>query len=187
MRAGVFAVLLASTLLMRNEVVIALMVWAAAWIVYEVRARRQGTPTAPRKLLGAVGIPLLVIAAVMGGVAASSLRGDFVQPVQRACSAQHLPGVRRRISAAARGLQGQPVHGRSDLMERDFGKPMPSMLDAIDANPGAIGAHYLWNARLLPYGLQLMLFDRISAGGRTAIPITCRSRSSQRRPSSPPS
>ena len=74
-----FAVLLASTLLMRNEVVIALVVWTAAWIVYEVRARRQGTPTAPRKLLGAVGIPLLVIAAVMGGVAASSLRGDFVQ------------------------------------------------------------------------------------------------------------
>jgi len=49
MRAGVFAVLLASTFLMRNEVVIAVMVWAAAWIVYEVRARRQGTPTAPRR------------------------------------------------------------------------------------------------------------------------------------------
>ena len=64
-------------------------------------------------------------------------------------------------------------------MERDFGKPMPSMLDAIDANPGAIGAHYLWNARLLPYGLQLMLFDRISAGGQNRdpdyVPVTTES------------
>jgi hypothetical protein len=170
MRAGVFAVLLASTLLMRNEVVIALLVWVAAWIVYEVRARRQGTPTAPRKLLGAVGIPLLVIAAVMGGVAASSLRGDFVQRfnehAQLSICQAYAVGYQQRHE----DFKGNPFTGCSGLMERDFGKPMPSMLDAIDANPGAIGAHYLWNARLLPYGLQLMLFDRISAGGQNRDP-----------------
>ena len=170
MRAGVFAVLLASTLLMRNEVVIALVVWTAAWIVYEVRARRQGTPTAPRKLLGAVGIPLLVIAAVMGGVAASSLRGDFVQRFNDHADLSICQAYAIGYQQRHEDFKGNPFTGCPGLMERDFGKPMPSMLDAIDANPGAIGAHYLWNARLLPYGLQLMLFDRISAGGQNRDP-----------------
>ena len=179
MRAGVFAALLASTLLMRNEVVIALAVWTGAWIVYELRVRRQGAPTAPRKLLGAVGIPLVVIAAVMGGVAASSLRGDFVHRFNEHAELSICQAYAVGYQQRHEDFRGNPFTGCPRLMERDFAKPMPSMLDAIDANPGAIGAHYLWNARLLPYGLQLMLFDRISAGGQNRdpdyVPVTTES------------
>jgi hypothetical protein len=166
----VFAVLLASTVLMRNEVVIALLIWTVAWIVYELRARRRGQPTAPRRLLAAAGWPILVIAVVTGAVALSARQSDFVDRFNdhaklSVCQAYAL-GYQQRHP----GFKGNPFTACPDLMQRQFGQPMPSMIDALDANAGAMGAHYLWNARLLPYGLQLMLFDRISAGGQDRDP-----------------
>jgi hypothetical protein len=38
------------------------------------------------------------------------------------------------------------------------------LIQAIRANPSAIAEQFAWNAGLVPYGLQLMLFDRISGG-----------------------
>src|SRR5262249_3862935 len=157
MRAGVFTVLLASTIFMRNEVVLALAIWTIAWIVYEVRARRQGKPTEPRRLLNAAGLPVLVIAALTGAMALSAKEGDFVDRLNAhaelsICQAYAL-GYQQRHEE----FKGNPFTACPRLMQSDFGRPMPSMIDAIDANPGAMGAHYWWNLRLLPYGLQLML------------------------------
>ena len=103
-------------------------------------------------------------------MAASSLRGDFVHRFNEHAELSICQAYAVGYQQRHEDFKGNPFTGCSGLMERDFGKPMPSMLDAIDANPGAIGAHYLWNARLLPYGLQLMLFDRISAGGQNRDP-----------------
>jgi hypothetical protein len=53
------------------------------------------------------------------------------------------------------------------------------MRQAIAANPGAMADHFLWNARLIPEGLQLMLFDRISGTEEVNpdyLPVTTRSR-----------
>jgi hypothetical protein len=170
MRASVFAVLLASTILVRNEHVVAVLVWTAAWIAYEVQARRRGRGTAPRRLAVAVGWPLLAVGAVTGAVIFSYPHNDL----------RHRFGVHESISicqAYAVGYEqrhhdfkGNPFTGCRPLMKRDFGKEMPSMTDAIRSNPGAMGAHFLWNARLIPYGIQLMLFDRISAGGQDRDP-----------------
>ncbi len=180
MRAGVFGVLLATTVLMRNEVVIALLVWMVVWIVYEVGARGRGEATPPRKLLTAAGIPILAVAAVTGLVAATSYRGDdlhrFSQHEELSVCQGYAVGYAQRHP----GYRGNPFTNCSQLMEREFGEPMPSMLAAIRANPSAVGQHFLWNARLLiPYGLQLMLFDRISAGGQNRdpdyIPVKARS------------
>ncbi len=179
MRAGVFAVLLASTILIRNEVAVALAVWAAAWIAYEVRLRRRGEGTEPRRLAAAAGLPILAIGAVTGAVILSSpnddLGGRFEDHQALSVCQAYALGYEQRNS----DFTGSPFTGCERLMDRDFGKPMPTMLAAIRANPGAMGEHFLWNARLLPYGLQLMLFDRISAGGQNQdpdyVPVTAES------------
>ena len=181
MRAGVFGVLLAATVLVRNEVALALAVWTVAWVAYEVRATRRGAGTGAQRLAVAAGAPVLAIGAVTGALALSYPNGDLAHRFQAheelsVCQA-YAVGYQQRHD----DFRANPFSGCGRLMARDFGKPMPSMIDAIGANPGAIGAHYLWNAQLLPYGLQLMLFDRISAGGRTATPTTCRSRRDRRR------
>jgi hypothetical protein len=48
------------------------------------------------------------------------------------------------------------------LMDRKFGRSDPTLTEALESNPGAVGGHFLWNARLTPAALQLMLFDRTS-------------------------
>lgn len=180
MRAGVFTVLLAATVLMRNEVAVAVAVWTVAWIVYEVRARRRGDGTEPRRLLRSAVLPTLGVAALTAAVALSSAEGDFVHRFNEHAELSNCQAYAVGYQQRNDDFKGNPFTGCARLMERDFGKPMPSMADALRANPGAIGAHYLWNTRLLPYGLQLMLFDRISAGGQNRDPdyISVRARSS---------
>ena len=170
MRAGVFGVLLAATVLVRNEVAVALAVWTVAWVAYEVRATRRGAGTGAQRLAVAAAAPVLAIGAVTGALALSYPNGDLAHRFQAheelsVCQA-YAVGYQQRHD----DFRANPFSGCGRLMARDFGKPMPSMIDAIGANPGAIGAHYLWNAQLLPYGLQLMLFDRISAGGQNRDP-----------------
>jgi hypothetical protein len=180
MRAGVFAALLAATVLVRNEVAVALVVWTFAWGLYEIRARRRGAGTDAPTLALAAGVPVLIIAILSGAMVLSDpVHGDLARRFQdhqelSVCQA-YAVGYQQRHD----DFGGNPFVVCPRLMERDFGEPMPSMLAAIRANPAAMGEHYLWNARLFPYGLQLMLFDRISAGGQDRdpdyIPVTTRS------------
>jgi hypothetical protein len=170
MRGTVFAVLLASTILVRNEHVVALGVWTVAWIAYEVRARRRGEGTEMRRLLAAAGLPVLAIGAVTGALILSwpnsDLRARFETHESVSVCQAYALGYQQRHQ----DFKGNPFTGCERLMERDFGQYEPSMTEAIRANAGAMGAHFLWNARLFPYGMQLMLFDRISAGGQDRDP-----------------
>jgi hypothetical protein len=50
----------------------------------------------------------------------------------------------------------------NDLLTRDFGNPRPSMSEMLRTNPRAAFEHFLWNLRLTPAGLQLLLFGEVS-------------------------
>ena len=164
MRAGVFTVLLATAVLVRNEVAIALAFWTAAWIAYELRARGRGEGAEPRRLLAAVGIPFLAVGVLSAAVFVSSTHKDvghsFAEKGKLNLCQSYAFGYQQRHDDFA----GSPFLDCGRLMARDFGEARPTLTEAIGANPGAMGAHFLWNARLAPYGLELMLFDRISAG-----------------------
>lgn len=45
------------------------------------------------------------------------------------------------------------------LMTKTFGAPRVSFVEAVKKNPGALAEHYLWNLKLLPAGLQVLLFN----------------------------
>jgi hypothetical protein len=53
-------------------------------------------------------------------------------------------------------------------MQHDFGRPRPSLLEAIDANPRAMAGFVAWNLRLAPSGLQVGLFGATATGDNPA-------------------
>jgi hypothetical protein len=165
MRSVVFALLLAGTLFLRAETVFALLVWTAAWVAYEVREARRGAATPVRELWRAVGVPVLVVALLAAAVLASDPGRDGVIERFRGRESTNVCenyafGYEQRHDDYKRS----PFAGCGPLSLREFGDETPSLIGAIKANPGAMREHFLWNARLVPYGLELMLFDRISAG-----------------------
>lgn len=49
------------------------------------------------------------------------------------------------------------------LMQREFGQPLPSLRQMIAANPIAVAEHMLWNLYLLPAGMELLLFNAVGS------------------------
>jgi hypothetical protein len=164
MRSAVFAALLLTTVLMRAETVFALAIWTIAWIAYEVREARRGRPTPPGRLTRAFGLPalgaiVLATAVVLSDSQPGGLLDRFSAKASLNTCQNYAFGYEQR-----HGYGPSPFAGCGALALRDFDDESPSLIGAIEANPGAMGEHFLWNARLVPHGLELMLFDRISAG-----------------------
>ena len=141
MRAGVFAVLLATAVFVRNEVGDRPRLLDAG--LDRLRAARPGprggSGAAPAPRRGRDPVPR-GRAALRGRVRLLDPTGTSATPLRREGQAQPLPELRLRLPAAPRRLPG----GRrfidcGRLMARDFGEPRPSLTTAIGANPGAIG------------------------------------------------
>ncbi len=165
MRSGVFAVLLASTVFLRTETMIALAIWTAAWILYEVRQRREGEATPPARLIRAFGYPVLVVAVLGVAVVANDPKGgDALARINHRQAVNVCQNYAFGYEQRHDDYRASPFAGCGPLAVREFGDERPLLIEAIRANPGAMGEHFLWNAGLVPYGLELMLFDRISAG-----------------------
>jgi hypothetical protein len=59
------------------------------------------------------------------------------------------------------------------LLRQVFGKPEPTLLQGAFADPRAVGAFVLWNARLLPSGLQVAMFGATSSSDQPDyVPVT---------------
>jgi hypothetical protein len=59
---------------------------------------------------------------------------------------------------------GDAFGGCAPLMRQTFGRPMPSIFQAIAANPKAVAAFAVWDARLAPGGLQVSLLGADAFG-----------------------
>ena len=160
MRAAVLAILVVSGTLVRTEIIVAAVAWAAVWIGYEVWTRRRTLLAVPRaKALAAVAIPVALAAIYFGpaspGDEAVANKGSLV-----VCQG-YAHGARQRGEYQTELTSNQPLACRG-LMQEVFGQPFPSWSQAVRANPGAIAEHLAWNAGLIPHGVELMLFDQTS-------------------------
>jgi hypothetical protein len=165
MRSAVLGILLGTTILVRFETIFAAIVWAAAWIAYEVWRRRHKGEDAPspRRLAAAFAAPLAVVGVLVAvGLAlwtsGSSVGARFGDTQSFVLCRQFARGYEERHPQNAGGSLKSCQH----LMQEKFGSRTPSYATAFVANPSEMAAHVLWNARLAPFGLQLLLFDRIS-------------------------
>jgi hypothetical protein len=161
-RRGIaLAAFLATTLLMRNEFLIATAGLAALCAAAEAHSRWR------RQQRGSL-TPYLV--PVLGAVALTCVfyaRSSVKYPqLTDALRRKHNLNV---CQIVAYGYQQRhtewtpsPWTECQGLMVQLFDRPELSLGEAIRANPSAIWEHLLWNTRLIPGGVQLLLFNEIS-------------------------
>jgi hypothetical protein len=159
-RATVFGLLLASALLVRSENIVAAVVFGVIWLGYELWRRREEAGPSWRTLAAATAIPLVSLAALIGLV---SWRNDAEGSVFDGLSQKHEINL---CQVYAIGLwQGgderaqNPAGQCTVYTKEDFGRPFPSLTEAVAENPGAIAEHLGRNAELIPAGLESSLFN----------------------------
>ncbi len=163
-RGTAVAVLAASTILVRNEFVIAAALMALMCLLYE--CYQNGRALLTKREILAYGIPL-ACAALLCVVAYWRSTTHFPE-LSAALKEKHTVnmsqvfafGFQQRNSAWA----GNPWFDGQSLMQETFGKGLPSFGEMLRANPAAVMEHLLWNLRLIPNGLQLLLFGAMFGG-----------------------
>ncbi len=155
------AILLASAVLVRSELIAAAAILALVLVVYEareLRRRRRGTRVA---YLRAYVVPLALASLLVGGAyARSHVQGrdawNLLQAKEEAnfCNAYAASFQQRHPTR----FTGNPFTECSPLMLHTFGRPMPTIPQATTANPRAMAGFAAWNAQLVPGGLQVGLF-----------------------------
>jgi hypothetical protein len=168
-RGGGLAILCATTLLVRNELIVAVSVLAVSFLIWEWRlaraARAHGNPAArPRDYLTAYGLPLILAGLICLFFYSRSV--TKIQDLQTAGAPKHTINM---CQVYAFGYQQRhPEWTKSpwtqcyELMTATFGDKLVPLSDMIRRNPGAVLEHFLWNVSLTPNGLQVLLFNATS-------------------------
>ena len=166
-RAAVLGILAGSTLLVRNEIIIATGLWAllCLWRDGPFQGRRGARP-GRSAVLGAYAAALLIVAGLSSLV---WVRSPYDVPTVRVllhrkhtlnvCQIYAFGHAQRHPEWTA-----SPWTECQGLMRRTFGNPEPTMAEALRAEPRAMVEHFAWNGLLVPAGLQLQLFGAISGG-----------------------
>src|SRR3954447_11535779 len=170
-RGVVLGILVASTFLVRNELFVAAGCWVVVCVVWEYRERRagkrRGAPaprSGPRPLL-VYGLPLLAAALLIGFFYQRSYIKS--RELRRVFDAKHTVNMGQVYTFGLAQRQHDTVVNPwteyQNVMRRDFGAPEVSLTRMLRTNPRATLAHVLWNVRLTPAGLQLLLFNATSS------------------------
>jgi hypothetical protein len=166
-RGTALAILLATFVLVRNEILIAAAIFALICLVREVRARRRlGAAGAGfwHTRLSAYGIPAMAglgVCAVFYGL-------SYVKypAMLNVIDSKHNANM-CQVYAFGHGQRHpewtlSPWLECGPLMEATFGRARPSLAQMFISNPSAAFEHFWWNASLTPNGLQLALFNSMS-------------------------
>ncbi len=159
---------LLSAFLMRNELFIATGLWLVICVGWEVyRSRRDGALPALTYARAYV-IPIILAFAV---VVLFYLRADVQFPeLSQKLEIKHTLNVCQiyayNYQQRHTDWTESPWTQCQDLMMQVFKVPQPSMLEAIERNPRAMAAYFAWNVRLIPDGLQVLLFNATAGTGQ---------------------
>ena len=179
MWGSVLTVLLLGAVTSRYELLIAAVAWCGAWLVAEVRRasddREDGLGRRLRRTAVAFVVPLLITGAVATFVV---VRSNADRSVAEAFSDRQDATVCQNYAVGYKQLHddfgGSPSLDCAVLSKRVFGAERPTPWEALTANPGAMREYILWNVALIPAGVQLALFNAISAdrGNPDVIPVS---------------
>ena len=162
-RGAALAVLVATSVLVRNEMTVAVVIYFAICILRERRDfRKPHPPGAAGKLLAAYAVPMLVALTICLFFYWRSVEKfpqllDTAKHTVNMCQVYAFGFQQRTPSwVSSPWLDCQP------LIRETFGLDSPSLWQMIKANPGAVYEHFLWNISLIPSGFQMGLFDMMS-------------------------
>jgi hypothetical protein len=162
MRGVCVGLLLLSTVLVRNELLIVFGAFTFLSIVYDIWQARTGRRSLPLvRYLAAYGIPLAVAVAI---ILTAYWRSTTKYPeLTDLLKVKHTLNVSQIYTFGYGqrnpGANDDPWVGYQALMKRTFGNELPTMREAFLANPKAMMEHFLWNVSLIPSGLQVALFN----------------------------
>jgi hypothetical protein len=162
-RGRALAILLTASILVRNELILATLTFAAVCLIWEIRSF-----TGQRRVaqLAAYAIPLLVatlictVFYIRNVTQFPGLSSALREKHALSMCQSYAFGYQQRHS----DWQGNPWTQCRELMQARFGEPRPSLAEMLRANPREVLEHFLWNLSLVPNGVQLALFNAI--GGR---------------------
>jgi hypothetical protein len=153
-------------ILVRNELALAAVLTAALCLGWEIREARRGNGPGWGGRLLAYALPLAAGAGLcLGAYQRSAVRGE---ELRRVYNHKHTLNMAQVYSFGYQ--QRHPDWTRNpwiayhELMTAHFGKELPSLTEMLHTNRGALLEHFAWNARLLPNGLELLLFN--ATGGK---------------------
>lgn len=162
-RGCILAALVATTVLVRNEYVVALVLLAAAALVYEIWFASSGEPGRARRLALGYGAP--IAGAVLVGVAfyaQSYLKFPAIVPSSNAKHTVNMCQVYAFGYSQRHDWTLSPWVECYGLMQQTFGMRLPTLGQMLMLNPRATLEHFAWNISLIPNGLQVALFNRMS-------------------------
>jgi hypothetical protein len=167
-RGTALAILTGTAILARNELVVSVVVFSVCcigWEIYQFKRKRMTTPTEIWLLAKHYALPLGVS---LMFCAFFYLRSDATIPnLSAALHAKHTVNMCQTFAFGH--LQRHPDWGKDPwlqcygLMRETFGKERPTFKEMLFANPSAVFQHVLWNIKLIPAGLQVLLFSATSS------------------------
>jgi hypothetical protein len=174
-RGCALALLLLSSLLVRNELVIGVWLLALLCLFYEILKARRMAARPLAQYIRAYGIPLALVAGVLlFFYSRSTVKGH---QLSSALTAKHTFNLGQVYAFGYQ--QRHPEWNRNvwyqypELTVAHFGKEPSTLIEMIAANPRAAWEHFRWNVGLTPSGLQLLLFNA-SSGSKNPDYVPCR-------------
>ncbi len=162
---ALLGIALVSTVLIRNEYVLAVAV-LAAWPA--LHWLRQGRPFFSTSFFstgirfGAIFFAAGIL--IAGFYSASYIKGDNIRERSKPKHTLNMCQV------FAFGYQqrhydwvGSPWTDCTSLMQEKFGMPLPSLREMIAKNPTEVIEHFAWNLSLTRAGMEVLLFNATSA------------------------
>jgi hypothetical protein len=167
-RGTALAILVATMLLVRNELVVGVIVFAAICLVREISEargmKRAGTESFWRRRMVAYATPLVVAL----GVFAVFYSRSFVKypEIIAAADAKHTQNMCQVFAFGYSQRHPEwdlsPWTECGGLAKSVFGYEGPTIVQMITSNPSAAFEHFLWNLSLTFNGLQVSLFNSMS-------------------------
>lgn len=167
-RGSALAILITATFLVRNELIISCAIFGTVCLAREILGGRL----ALSKQDSSAWRTTLLSYVVPGLIAGSIVLFWYDRARYQGAKLARVMDFKHTLNVAqiyAFGYQQRhpdyvddPWVGYAALMNRDFGKALPSLGEAVRLNPRAMLDHFIWNAKLIPNGLQVLLFNSMS-------------------------
>ena len=161
-RGVALALLILTTVLMRNEMLIPAAIFAMGCLQYELRRRKETVQLT--RLSAAYAVPCALSLCLCVAFYARAV--DQGPAMWQSLRSKHTLNI---CQVYAYGYQQRHPEWTlsawidcQKLMQATFGAPEPSLVEATLRNPKAIAEHVAWNFLLAPAGLQALLFSCMS-------------------------
>lgn len=151
-RGWAVAILIVTTFLMRNEFLLTTLLFATTAICWD--ARRKVVNWRPVYAVPAAAACLLIFFYYVRSND-RPISGMLQRKHTLNICQTYAFGYQQRTS----DWKGSPWTECQQLMTRVYGVPEPTLSQALFKNPQAMLGHFWWNLKLLPDGLEVLLFN----------------------------